>query len=130
MTYEPYQPGTTMRTAVGGGHHGAPGPSRSTGRTVGVAVSSLIAVVGVVGFAAASHDDDVTPPADRWSTCAAEHDETSSLFSDAEWCDLELNGGDGGGVDPQDPLGGIEDEYGGYGGFGGDYGGLGEYEYP
>ncbi|GAA4692492.1 hypothetical protein [Nocardioides nanhaiensis] len=75
---------------------------------IGVLVVVVFAVV--VGSMASQRDSPTGTYDDGFAQCAAEHDEDSSLFSDAEWCDLELNGGDGDG-DLTD-MGGISDEGG------------------
>lgn len=109
MTYEPYEPGTTVRTAVGGGESTRrSGGSGAAGRTVGAVAGLAFAVV--VGAVAIASDRNDTGPSEQdgypgYSDCAASHDETGSLFSDAEWCDLELNGGDGDGSFDEVPYG-------------------------
>lgn len=107
-----YSSGSTLRSAAGS--HPTPysrsrsGGSRS-GSSVGGIIGGVIGLVAVVVGLAQNDDarDDDPSYQDRtsYSSCALEHDETSSLFSDAEWCDLELNGGNGDGLGNEDPYG-------------------------
>lgn len=99
-------------------HAYAGGTSSGTRSGASVAMAAIgVVVVLVVGLTlgsmAGAPDVPVQPDVGRFAQCAAEHDEQSSLFSDAEWCDLELNGGDGdleiGDDGPDDPFGFPED---------------------
>lgn len=108
MSYEPYEPGTTMRTAVAGGDDPRSRSRSSSGRTIGAVAGAAIAVVGGLVAITSGEADSVPVEQDRYAACAAAHDETGSLFSDAEWCDLELNGGNGDGTFDEVPDG-VED---------------------
>lgn len=85
-----------------------------SGATVAMTAIGVVVVLVVgltLGSLAGGPDGPAQPDVGRFAQCAAEHDEDSSLFSDAEWCDLELNGGDGDG-DLTDMGGGISDDGG------------------
>lgn len=105
-----YRP-TSGLYANGSSSHTSSGVSG--GATFAMAAVGVLVVLVfslVVGTMAGQPDAPVDTYDDGFARCAAEHDEDSSLFSDAEWCDLELNGGDGDG-DLGD-MGGISDEGG------------------
>jgi hypothetical protein len=85
----PYSPGpgSPERSATDAGH------------TAGIVLALVMAaVVALIAVAAVGSARDDGPAQNGNLSCAAEHDEANSLFSDEEWCDLELNGGDGDGT--------------------------------